>query len=138
MSHTVSGSCHCGNLGYELATDVPVGEIRARACGCRFCRIHGSKNWSDASGKATIRVRDPASLQRYRFGLRTADFMVCRICGAYLGAVVSDEEGGWSSLNLRLSELKAVSAPVDYEAETAPQRLARRKAQWTPTFVMVG
>lgn len=138
MENVVKGSCHCGNLTYELVTATPPERIRARACGCRFCRVHAARNWSNPGGAVTIRVVDPARLQRYRFAQRTADYLICRTCGAYLGALLSEGAMAWSTLNLRLSDLNAPEDPADYGGEDAEMRVARRKKAWTPTRLMEG
>lgn len=132
---TILGTCHCGNLSYELTTRTPPGEIRARACDCRFCRVHGALNWSDPDGSVVIRIAHEQNLQRYRFALRTADFYVCRTCGAYLGAVLTDDEDAWSTVNLRLSELSVEQETASYGTEDTTQRIERRKRVWTPTTI---
>ena len=138
MTHIIEGACHCGNLSFVLLTDTPPENIRARACDCSFCRIHGAKNWSDAAGSMRIEVRDPTKLQKYRFALMTADFYICRVCGAYLGAVLSDDEGAWSTVNLRLSALEAEEERASYGGEDIDDRIARRKRVWTPTTILIG
>jgi hypothetical protein len=135
MANEIHGSCHCGNLTYRLLTEVPLSEIRSRACDCGFCRIHAARNWSDPEGSVTIDVADARALSRYRFALRTADFFVCRVCGAYLGAVLIENDDAWSTVNLRLSELTADEQPASYGAEDEAQRVARRKRTWTPTKI---
>ena len=87
----IDGSCHCGNISFQLVTELTEAQIAARACDCRFCRIHGAKNWSDPDGTATITVRDEDALQRYLFALRTAEFFICQTCGAYAGALRSGQ-----------------------------------------------
>jgi hypothetical protein len=130
----IQGQCHCGNLSYELDTQRSAAEIEARACDCSFCRIHAARNWSDPHGSAIIEVRDPQKLQRYVFALATADFYICQVCGGYLGAVLSAEDGVWSTVNLRLSDLPGIcEARVSYGAESEDARVARRKKVWTPT-----
>ena len=130
----IRGQCHCGNLSYELDTQLSEAEIEARACDCSFCRIHAARNWSDPKGSAFITVRDEQNLQRYIFALRTADFYICRVCGAYLGAVLATEDGTWSTVNLRLSDLPAIAeTSASYGSENEGERVARRKKVWTPT-----
>ena len=133
---TIKGSCHCGNLSFEPSTDTPVEEVVARACDCSFCRIHGARNWSDPQGSAIVRVRDPAHLQKYVFALRTADFYVCRICGAYVGALLTEDSQSWSTLNLRLSDIDVAEAAASWGGEQSDQRITRRKQNWTPTTVV--
>lgn len=138
MSSTViKGACHCGNISFELVTEKAPGAIRARACDCRFCRIHASMNWSDPEGTATIQISDERRLNRYRFGLRTADFYICRECGAYVGAVLTDDDESWSSLNLRLTDREFSEEPANYDSESEAGRIARRKRAWTPTRIIV-
>ena len=138
MSNTIQGKCHCGNLSFELSTQIQLDEIQARACDCSFCRLHATKNWSDPNGKVTIRIDDDKRLHKYRFGLGTADFYVCQNCGAYLGAVFSDIDGTWSTVNLRLTELVVEEQAASYGSENASGRIARRKRVWTPTNVVAG
>lgn len=135
---SLCGTCHCGNLSFELCTRTPTEEIRARACDCSFCRIHAAKNWSDPNGTVVIRVRDEQHLQKYRFGLRTADFYICTICGAYLGAVLNGDGGPWATVNLRLTGLTVPADLASYGAEDANDRIARRRRVWTPTRIMHG
>ncbi|HEX2138627.1 MAG TPA: hypothetical protein VHG33_02835 [Woeseiaceae bacterium] len=138
MTQALHGTCHCKNLSFELLTRTPPENILARACDCRFCRVHGARNWSDPEGSATIRITDERNLQRYRFALQTADFFICRTCGAYLGAILSDDEGTWSTVNLRLTELAAGEEAVHYGDEDTVGRITRRKRVWTPTTIITG
>lgn len=136
MAYTVSGACHCGNLSYELSTRTRPSDILARACDCNFCRIHAARNWSDPEGQVTIRILNREHLQKYCFSSRTAEFYICRMCGAYLGAVLSDPEGTWSTVNLRLSKLTVSEESASYGSENATQRIQRRKRAWTPTTII--
>jgi hypothetical protein len=133
----IRGKCHCGNLCYELETQLAESDIEARACDCSFCRMHGALNWSDSQGRAKIEVNDLQQLQRYLFALATADFFICKVCGAYLGAVLFAADGCWSTVNLRLSALSEVTeASASYGYEQEDERIARRKNVWTPTQVI--
>jgi hypothetical protein len=81
-------------------------------------------------------VKEPSALNRYRFGLRTADFLVCRNCGVYVGACISTGTGSFAIINLRaLRDVPVDLAdpqPMSYEAESMGDRMARREARWTP------
>lgn len=136
--HTIRGACHCGNLSFELLTPILPKDIRARACDCAFCRVHAAQNWSDPDGQALIRVSDEQHLQTYRFALRTADFYICTICGAYLGAVLATDGGTWSTVNLRLTNLNVSEEAASYGAEDTRDRIERRKRVWTPTRIQIG
>src|SRR4029079_14699458 len=69
------------------------------ACGCSFCRRHGTKAVADPNGRLTIFA--PANgLNRYRFGWPPADALICRSCGAYVAAVVSGNGEERATLNV--------------------------------------
>lgn len=133
---TLNGQCHCGNIRYRIETPLPMDEIIARACDCTFCRIHAAKNWSDPNGHAVVEIGDEQLLNRYLFGLKTAEFFICRQCGAYAGAVLSDEEGSWATLNLRLTGMEEIpEQSISFDGETIAGRVQRRKQVWIPVQI---
>jgi hypothetical protein len=94
--------------------------------------------WSDPQGHVVIDVRDDGSLQRYRFGERTAEFLVCRRCGVYAGAMITQDEAVRATSNLRLTTLRDLPAqPASYQGETREERIARRLARWTPARLVL-
>ena len=135
-AHTFTGSCHCGALGFTFHTQLPAAQWRLRACQCRFCRAHGALTTSDPAGRLTFRIDRSESLRRYRFGLKTADFLVCGNCGVYVGAQIETPLGAFGIINtLALTpcptELPA-AVPADYDSEDSGERLVRREQRWTP------
>lgn len=128
----IEGACHCGNIRWTLHTRSDPDSIIARACDCSFCRQHGARTWSDPRGRAELRLRDPEMLQLYRFGTGITDFLICRVCGAYAGAVVREGEAAWTTLNLRLAGREWPERPVHYGPEDRATRRARRQELWTP------
>ena len=133
---TYQGRCHCGAVGFEFATEVDPAAWSVRACQCSFCRAHGALSTSDPRGHIRFRASSPAHQTRYRFGLRTADFLICTRCGVYVGALT--EIGGrvYGIVNIRaLDPIPAdVSEPraMTYEGETAGARAERRAERWSP------
>ena len=81
-------------------------------------------------------IADPAILSRYRFGLSTADFLVCTRCGVYVAAVLTTRQGVFATLNVNtIRELQSAlqrAEPAVYEGETPLERIARRERAWTP------
>lgn len=112
-----------------------------RACQCSFCRAHGALTTSDPSGSLLFLVNDDALLQRYRFGSRTADFLVCRGCGVYVGATIVAAMGDFGIANLRAVRalLEDLPEPVAmrYDGESPGARSARRARNWTPLAVTI-
>lgn len=135
----IEGNCHCGNLSFRMETQLSTKELVPRECDCGFCRAHGAKCVSDPSGTATIYIDDASLLRRYRFGLQTADFLVCGRCGVYIGAAITDGEECRVTLNLRATEFHDWPATVvSYEGETARDRVGRRMEKWTPARMVIG
>jgi len=132
------GGCHCGNLAFVFEASTPIEALGLRADQCSFCRAHGARNTSDPNGAMSIAVRDANALLRYRFALRTADFLICGRCGVYIGALLEDGEERWFTVNVNAFRQPPRDdfpiAPVDYDAEDVASRIARRKARWTPVI----
>lgn len=130
------GACHCGALSVQFCTALRPSEWPVRACQCTFCRLHGAVTTSDPAGHLSFSAHGSDVLQRYRFGARTADFLICRRCGAYLGAVADVGGTRFGVLNLRALQSSprdlSPQAPMDYDGESASERLVRRAARWTP------
>ncbi len=127
--------CHCGNLSARYRTAVAPAAWPVRACQCSFCRSHGLVATSDPEGEMEFRGIDVEKVQRYRFGGRTADVMLCRECGVVVGVQMETDRGRFGVLNvLALRPLLALPAaqPMEFGAETADTRRARRASRWTP------
>ena len=136
------GKCHCGNIEVTLETAQPPESVQLRACGCTFCRRHGATALTDPAGKLEVRLRDPREVSRYRFGLRTSDFLVCRTCGVFVAAVCTIDEATYATLNANVLERREAftraPVPVHYDAEDAAERIARRRRAWTPATLREG
>jgi hypothetical protein len=136
MEH--QGGCHCGNLRVRVRLTKPPADMRIRSCACSFCRSHGTRTVSDPAGQAEIHA-DWSLVSKYRFGTRTADYLLCRQCGVYIGAVCETLAGLRAVINtLCLNDPTAfVRSAVhpDYDGETVDARLARRALNWTPVIV---
>lgn len=136
--HTLQGECHCGAIQATLVTSKPADDLQVRACQCGFCTRHGAMTVSDPNGRATFMIRE-GQLQAYQFPTRTGTSLICQTCGVYVGVMLEDGDDVWSVMNVRglaVGELLNRTAdPVSYDIETAEQRIARRKAKWTPTEI---
>src|SRR6516165_3729053 len=124
------GGCHCGNLRLTLSLTAAPAEVRLRACGCSFCRGHAMRTCSDPNGSVEIGAADWSLVECYRFGTGTADFLVCRRCGIYIGAVCETPSGTRAVINTNCLESRAAFTrppiPIDHDSEALGDRLARR------------
>ena len=134
-----AGGCHCGNITVALDLSLPPEEMPLRSCSCGFCRAHGTRTLSDRNGQVEITATDWSQVERYRFGSRTADYILCRRCGIYIGAVCNTATGLRAVINTnclqdRAAFTKAPAAP-DYDGEATEARLARRSTNWMPAIL---
>jgi hypothetical protein len=137
MEH--NGGCHCGNLRVRVRLTRPPAENSLRACSCGFCRAHSTRTVSDPAGLFQAWADDWSLVESYRFGFRTADYLVCRRCGVYIAAVCETEAGTRAVVNTncladRAAFIQEPSRP-NYDNEAADARLARRAANWMPAVV---
>ena len=98
--------------------------------------MHDALSTSDPLGQLAFEHNEPEQLQRYRFALRTADFLLCRRCGVYIGAIIEVNGQFFGIINTRAltempSNVAAVGA-ISYEDEDIDGRVSRREQRWTP------
>jgi hypothetical protein len=134
-----SGGCHCENINVRLRLSKPPEQMPLRSCSCAFCRAHATRTLSDRDGVAEITAGDWSMVERYRFGSRTADYLLCRRCGVYVGAVCETSTGLRAVVNVnclddRAAFTQAPAAP-DYDGEATDARLDRRATNWMPAVV---
>jgi hypothetical protein len=137
MEH--SGGCHCGNIEVYLRLAKPPEDSRLRACACAFCRSHATRTVADVDGLAELSAKDWSLVEPYRFGSRTADYLVCRRCGVYVAAICETAAGTRAAVNVNCltdrSAFTAVPVVSEYDGESTDARLARRAVNWMPAVV---
>jgi hypothetical protein len=130
------GRCHCGAIGFLYRTALAPEDWPIRACQCTFCRLHAGLTTSDPAGSLVLIEHKPEALARYEFGLKTTDFLICRNCGAYIGATTRTSPSRFGIINVRVLLLLAdrLRSPerMNYDNEGASGRQARRESRWTP------
>ena len=130
------GGCHCGNLRLRLLLSAPPEAVGVRACQCSFCRAHATRTTSDPNGAVEVWAEDWSLVEPYRFATGTAEFLICRRCGVYMGAFCETPAGPRAVINTNALDDRARFSgepdPRDHEGEALADRLARRAANWTP------
>ena len=85
--------------------------------------------------RVSFHCNDPQAVVHYRFGLSTADFVLCSRCGVYLGAVLATGDGAFSATNVNAltTEVGQLREPlqIHYEDENEHARIERRRRGWT-------
>lgn len=107
-----------------------------RACQCTFCRAHGALSTSDPRSFIEFNANRPELLSKYRFAQRTADFLVCKKCGVYIGAIIETARGRFGIVNVNALEHipggVSPAVPMEYGSESLEERTARREGRWSP------
>ena len=130
----IRGSCHCGNISFELNWFPDPTEIPARACNCSFCTKHGGVWTSLPTDSLRISIEEPERVSKYAFGTGTARFDICGCCGVV--PVVTSETDGRLYAVVNVNTFNDVPrsllrpAPVSFEDEDLESRLARRTRNW--------
>ena len=128
------GACHCGAVRAEYETNAAV---RLRADGCSFCASRGVKSASDPEGRLALTAAK--KLTRYRFGQKTADFLICPDCGTYVATHMESPRGPIGVINvvgLNINDLQHLPVTLaSLEGESVEERTARRVSRWTPMIL---
>ena len=139
MTAVHTGACHCGAITVAFRTGLAAGALTIRACQCSFCRRHGVKAVADPAGSLRIEAKADG-LMHYRFGLQTADFLICRDCGCYVAAMIDTAGQRRATLNVSATAIAGLSErpaePVSYDGESVDERKARRLRSWTPVEII--
>jgi len=141
VTHRLTGQCHCGNITVLFETEQDPNLLQLRACDCSFCRMQGTRTVSDPRGRLSF--SDPSkAIHRYSFATKTAESLLCRNCGVYIGALIAVEGATYGIVNVNVLDDKTPFARepevMNYVHETPAERLARRKAKWTPAEIVEG
>jgi len=141
MTHSLTGGCHCGALRLTFETPTAPADLPMRICACSFCTRQGARYTSDPAGNACIAVANANALHRYRFGTQTADFLSCKICGAYMAATATVDGALYTAINVNALDdqtpFDRTPESTNFEAQTPEQRGTRRQSKWTPATLDV-
>ena len=103
------GSCHCGNVAYEVE-----GEINnALSCNCSMCSRKGSLLWFAPRDKLRLLSAEDAA-GTYEFNKHVIKHRFCLACGIHPYAEGVDPKGNrMAAINLRCVEgVDLASLPV--------------------------
>jgi hypothetical protein len=131
--NALRGSCHCGNVEFNLLTAQSDLTLVPRRCGCSMCRRHGASWVSDPQARLELTCRDEARISAYQFGQRTSHWIICAECGV-LTAVISRIDGRLRAVVRSQAmvdhRFAAPEVATDFDDESVETRLARRARTW--------
>ena len=94
------GSCHCGNISFEVEGEIDSG----LACNCSICSRRASLLWFVP--RASLTMKSPESLAgTYTFNKHVINHRFCTKCGIHTFGEGTDPEGNAvAAVNLRCIE----------------------------------
>ena len=128
----IIGACHCGAIHYQLEWPGEPRKIPARACACGYCTRFGGNWTSHPDAMLHVEVNSPEDITLYRFGTKTADFVLCSHCGVKLFALSAIDENLYAVVNANtfLEPVSLDQGSGDFDGESKAQRLQRRSERW--------
>ena len=94
---------------------------------------------SDPAGLLELTADDWSLVELYRFGTRTADFVICRHCGVFIAAISDLSVKPHAVVNVNCLDDRALftaeAAMHEFQDETLEARTSRRTANWMPAVV---
>ena len=130
----INGACHCKNIQFVLSWPQGEPEIPIRKCGCTFCQKHCGSWTSHRNSRLVITIADRSLTSKYRFGTRTADFYLCKVCGVVPFVLSEIDDRLYSVVNVNAIEgtyeLEFSSSSTSFDGEDVGSRLERRKQNW--------
>ncbi len=105
------GSCHCGNVAYDVDTEIP----EAYSCNCSICSRRGTLLWFVPRDQFTL-LRGESDLTNYTFNKHVIQHKFCSQCGIQSFALGKDPKGNeMAAINLRcLENFEFEKLPVKY------------------------
>lgn len=111
MNTTHVGSCHCGNIRFEVEGEID----SALACNCSICQRKGSLLWFVPASSFRL-LNANAEVSAYTFNKRAIRHCFCPKCGMHPFGEGKDGEGNeMRAINLRCLEgIDLETIPVNH------------------------
>ncbi|MBV7262764.1 GFA family protein [Photobacterium sp. WH77] len=105
------GSCHCGNVAFEVEGDIQ----EALACNCSICQRKGSLLWFVPRSELKLLSQDSAA-STYTFNKHVIQHRFCPTCGIHPYGEGSDPQGNaMAAINIRcLDDIDLDAIPVTH------------------------
>lgn len=107
---TYTGSCHCGNIAFDVTGEID----SALSCNCSICSRKGSLLWFVPRQSLSLKTADAGTA--YTFNKHVIKHRFCPICGIHPYGEGTDPKGNaMAAINLRCIEnLDLTTIPVHH------------------------
>src|ERR1035437_8738798 len=85
---TYSGSCHCGQIKFEVDGELP----SATACNCSICQCKGALMWFVPRAQLRL-LTPPEAMRSYTFNKHVIQHHFCPTCGIHPFGECVDPKG---------------------------------------------
>ena len=132
----LQASCHCGNIRVDFDWPGAWPAIPVRACGCGLCTRHGARWTSHPDGAFRLEIADPALATCYRFRQRKRGFSRVHALRRHTDRDLAARGQALCRAQRQypfdVERSQFVETATNFEGETLPERLARRRGNWMP------
>lgn len=111
MTQTYTGTCHCGQVSFEVT-----GEIKgALSCNCSICQRKGSLLWFVPRADLKLLTAE-SNASTYTFNKHVIQHRFCPVCGIHpYGEGVDPKGHAMAAINIRCIEgIELDSIPVQH------------------------
>ena len=108
---TYTGSCHCGQVKFEVDGDI----AGALSCNCSMCQRRGSLLWFVPRAQLRVTAGEDA-LATYTFNKHVIQHRFCATCGIHPFGEGADPKGNaMAAINIRcLEDIDLDAIPVQH------------------------
>lgn len=117
MMNNYAGSCHCGQITFEVTGEL----THAMACNCSICQRKGTLMWFVPRAELRL-LSPPEQMASYTFNKHLIKHHFCPICGIHpFGEGVDPKGKPMAAINIRCLEgLDIENIPVQrYDGKSA-------------------
>ena len=122
----ISGSCHCGQVGFRIEGELPKALTR---CTCSFCSKRGVLHAYYSPEQFHLTTTNPCdAVYRWQSKLVAHHFCAACGCGTYSDSPAFEPDGSWDLTTRRIS----VNARLfdDFDAANTPVVVIDGKNLW--------
>lgn len=117
MTNSYTGSCHCGQIRFEVTGDL----TGAMACNCSICQRKGTLMWFVPCSDLRL-LTPPEQMSTYTFNKHIIQHHFCPTCGMQpFGEGIDPKGNAMAAVNIRCLEgIELESIPVQhYDGKSA-------------------
>ncbi|MDH5630007.1 MAG: RusA family crossover junction endodeoxyribonuclease [Gammaproteobacteria bacterium] len=129
--NNLKGQCRCGNIHFNIGTNINLSQFQPRQCDCDFCRQYNAAYFSDPEGKLDVVIENKEKIKCCGQGDNLADFLTCNQCDSLIGVFYHDDKQWYGAVNSRnIDSQFADDLTISPKKLSADEKKSRWKELW--------